>query len=232
MKLAIITGASTGIGYSAANLFLDESFTVVNVARREHNNPAVLNFCADLTDRAALSLVLEKLSLKVLQATEVALVHNAGYLASDSAVEPSEIELEKTLAVNVWAPTLLNKGLLALMPKGSSVLYVGSTLSEKAVAGSYSYVLSKHAVAGMMKASCQDLFGAGIHSACICPGFTDTAMLREHVPDNNVLQSIGANNAFGRLLEPEEIAKLIIWAHQNPVINGAVLHGHLGQKEY
>jgi NAD(P)-dependent dehydrogenase (short-subunit alcohol dehydrogenase family) len=109
---------------------------------------------------------------------------------------------------------------------------VGSTLSEKAVAGSYSYVLTKHAVAGMMKASCQDLFSTGIHSACICPGFTDTAMLREHVPDNDVLQSIGANNGFGRLVESDEIAALIVWAHQNPVINGAMLHGNLGQKEY
>ena len=39
-------------------------------------------------------------------------------------------------------------------------------------------------------------------------------------------------NSFGRLVEPEEIARLIFWSHSNPVINGAVLHGNLGQVEH
>lgn len=232
MKLAIITGASTGIGYAAALQFIEQGYTVINVSRREHDDPRVINLCTDLCDKPALIVLNQQLLSHVSQASEVALVHNAGYLFGDTAIAPNEAELEKTLAVNVWAPTLINKALLEHMPKTSSVLYIGSTLSEKAVAGSYSYALSKHAVAGMMKASCQDLFNLGIHSACICPGFTDTAMLREHIPDSDVLRTIGANNGFLRLVEPNEIANLIVWAHQNPVINGAILHGHLGQKEY
>ncbi len=232
MKLAIITGASTGIGYAAAIQFIQKGFNVINVSRRQHDHQAVVNHCCDLSDKVALSSLAALLAQEVKHADEVTLVHNAGYLAGDSALAPNETELETMLAVNVWAPTLLNKALLKVMPRNSSVLYVGSTLSEKAVAGSYSYVLSKHAVTGMMKASCQDLFGLGIHTACICPGFTDTIMLRTHIPDDEVLQTIGANNGFSRLVEPNEIAQLIVWAHHNPAINGSVLHANLGQKEY
>ena len=49
--------------------------------------------------------------------------------------------------------------------------------------------------------------------------------------DPEVAASIAGMNSFNRLIEPEEIAGLIHWAHHNPVINGAVLHANLGQKE-
>ena len=47
---------------------------------------------------------------------------------------------------------------------------------------SFSYVVSKHALVGMMRATCQDLAGREIHTACICPGFTDTEMFRDTRP--------------------------------------------------
>ena len=118
------------------------------------------------------------------------------------------------------------------MNAGSSIVYVGSTLSEKAVPNSYSYVVTKHAMIGMMRATCQDLAGAGIHTACVCPGFTNTEMLRAHVGDSqDVLNSIAAGSTFGRLIEPEEIARTICFAADNPVINGAIIHANLGQLE-
>jgi len=127
----------------------------------------------------------------------------------------------------------LNRALMPLMSNGSSVLYVGSTLSEKAVAGAYSYIVSKHAQLGMMRATCQDLMGRGIHTALICPGFTDTTMLRQHVGhDETVLTSLGQMNSYGRLIAPSEIGELILWAHHHPVINGSVMHGNLGQLEH
>ena len=66
----------------------------------------------------------------------------------------------------------------------------------------------------------------------VCPGFTDTEMLRNHLGNNEaLLTEIGSMNSFGRLIEPEEIASLLLWSHRNPVINGAVLHANLGQRE-
>ena len=128
------------------------------------------------------------------------------------------------------APNTLNRTALAHMQPGSSIIYVGSTLSEKAVPGSFSYVTSKPAMVGMMRATCQDLAGRDIHTACICPGFTDTEMLRHHVPAD-AMDVIQAMSAFNRLIHPEEIAETIFWAADNPVINGAIIHANLGQVE-
>ena len=85
----------------------------------------------------------------------------------------------------------------------------------------------------MMRATCQDLAGTGIHTCCICPGFTDTEMLRVHIGDDQeVVNSIASASTFGRLIEPEEIANTISFAAANPVINGAVMHTNLGQVEH
>ena len=71
---------------------------------------------------------------------------------------------------------------------------------------------------GMMRASCQDLAGTGIHTACICPGFTNTEMLRAHVGESEeTLQAIGGLSTFGRLIEPSEIADTIVFCAENPV---------------
>ena len=51
----------------------------------------------------------------------------------------------------------------------------------KAVPNSFSYILSKHAQVGIMRATRQDLMGKGIHTALINPGFTDTEMLQKHL---------------------------------------------------
>ncbi len=164
--------------------------------------------------------------------TSVSLVHNASQLLKDSALDCDSASLRAVLETNVVGINSLNQELLPLLPRSSSVIYIGSTLSEKAVPGSFSYVLSKHAQAGMMRATCQDLMGRGVHTAMVCPGFTDTEMLRTHLGDNpEVRAAISDMNAFGRMIEPEEIADLIAWVHANPVINGAVLHANLGQRE-
>ena len=114
----------------------------------------------------------------------------------------------------------------------SAIIYLGSTLAEKAVANSFSYVTSKHAVIGMMRATCQDLDGTGIHTACVCPGFTDTEMLQVHLGDDeDVLAGITKLSTFGRLITPEEIAATICFAALNPVVNGSVIHANLGQIE-
>ena len=232
MKVAIITGASVGIGRATAEAFLGEGFAVFNLARRACPIAAVTNLTCDLASAQTIHRCIDTLQATLAQSSEVALVHNASQMRKDSATACDSDSLQQVLATNVVAINSLNQRLLPLMPAGSSVLYVGSTLAEKAVRNSFSYVISKHAQLGMMRATCQDLMGSGIHTAMICPGFTDTEMLRTHLgSDPAVAAAIAGMNSFSRFIAPEEIAELIRWAHHNPVINGAVLHANLGQKE-
>ena len=150
----------------------------------------------------------------------------------DRAVDMDLKALRDTLELNVVTPCALNNLLTPQMATGSSILYVGSTLSEKAVANTASYVTSKHAVAGLMRATTQDLIGTGIHTAAICPGFTATEMLLTHVGDNaDVRAFLESMSAFNRLIEPAEIAKSLLFCAENPVINGSLIHANLGQVE-
>lgn len=234
--LAILTGASSGIGAAAAEQFIDQGYSVINISRRDCPVPGVETLHTDLADTASLTGTCDTLTARLQArngAAPVCLVHNASLMLKDRCDTTEDSALIEAISVNVLSINTLNRSLLTAMPQGSSVLYVGSTLSEKAVAGAFSYIVSKHAQLGMMRATCQDLMGRGIHTALICPGFTDTSMLRQHVGnDESVLESLGAMNSFGRLVSPIEIAELILWVHQHPVVNGSVMHGNLGQIEH
>ena len=230
MKTLIITGASAGIGLAAAKRFAAAGWAVTNISRRPCPLADVNHLQGDLAAsdfanglRAPLNAVLEA-------AQETVLVHNASRLLSDSAADTPSEQLRAVLEVNLVAANSLNRLAIPQMRPGSAVLYVGSTLAEKAVPNSYSYVVSKHALVGMMRATCQDLAGRGIHTACVCPGFTDTEMLRTHVPAE-AMPAVAGMSAYGRLIAPEEIAEALFWAAANPVVNGAVLHANLGQVE-
>lgn len=231
MKTLIVTGASKGIGLATAKTFLAAGYRVINLARTPAPIAEVENHRIDLALSDAEEQLNELMEL-VISDGEICLVHNAARLINDSALDANTEDLRELLNINVVAPHILNQAILPRMQAGSSIIYLGSTLSEKAVPNAYSYVISKHAVVGMMRSTCQDLAGTGIHTACICPGFTNTEMLRAHVGDDpEILQSIAAASTFGRLVEPQEIAAAIQFAAANAVMNGAVLHANLGQIE-
>ena len=232
MNTAIITGASVGIGKAGARAFLAKGYAVYNLSRRPCPVSGVNNISCDLASHDSIINACDVLLEVIGQSSSVALVHNACQMRKDSATQCDSESLREVLETNLVAVNSLNQHLLSHLPISSSVLYIGSTLSEKAVPGSFSYVISKHALLGMMRASCQDLMGSGVHTALICPGFTDTEMLRTHLGnDEEVMKAIASMNSFNRLIEPGEIAEFILWAHNNPVINGAVLHANLGQRE-
>lgn len=232
MKQVIISGASAGIGAATAARFVDAGWAVTNLSRRPCPVAGVTSIPCDFADPEAVVGVATELAAQVADADPLLLIHNASLLRNDRSGECDDASFREVLQINVAAPNALNTALLPLMKPGSAVIYVGSTLSEKAVPNSASYVTTKHATIGMMRATCQDLAGRGIHTACVCPGFTDTEMLRSHIgTDPATEQAVASMSAFGRLIDPDEIAETIVWAATHPVINGAVLHANLGQVE-
>ena len=163
---------------------------------------------------------------------EIVLLHNAAMMTKDTVKDIADHVLRDVLELNVVAPARLNTMLIPRMKAGSSIIYISSTLGTKAVANTHAYVVSKHAVLGQMRATCQDLVGSGVHTAAICPGFTETEMLSEHLGENPQLRAqIASGIAFGRIAQPSEIAETIYFASQNPVINGTIIDANLGQIE-
>lgn len=230
-KVLVITGGSRGIGLATIKLFVDDGYRAINISRSPTNLELATQIKADLSDPNWI----EKTQIQLLQSLaapdQITLIHNAALLLKDNI--NSAADFSRVMQINLIAAQQLNELLLPKMNSGSSILYVGSTLSKKAVANTLSYSTSKHAVLGLMRATCQDLIGSGIHTASVCPGFTDTEMLREHIgQDEEILEALGEANAFGRLVSPKEIASCLKFCSDSPAINGASIDAHLGQIEH
>lgn len=226
---AIITGASRGIGYAAAALFLQHNWRVINLSRKTCDLQGVTNIHTDFNafDPDA---VQAQLKAHLSQSTQMCVVHNASWYQHDSVDALPLQNIVDSLTVGVTVPSQLTQYCLPYMATGSSIIYMGSTLSEKAVKHAASYIVNKHAVVGLMRATCQDLDNRGIHTACICPGFTDTEMLRSHIgTDPTVQQQLTQTVSARRFATPEEMAQTIWFCANNAVINGSVIHANLGQ---
>ena len=231
-KTLVISGASKGIGLATAKRFSDSGYRVINISRSACPLDNVVNLGIDLLDADWPSKWQDKLLDALGKPEKMVLIHNAAMMTKDSVTDIDAAVLTKVLQLNVVAAAQLNGLLIPKMQQGSSILYVSSTLGTKAVANTHAYVVSKHAVVGQMRASCQDLAGTSIHTACVCPGFTETEMLKDHLGQNPELyDQITATIALNRLAQPSEIADTLWFCAQNPVINGSLIHANLGQIE-
>lgn len=234
IKVLVISGASKGIGLATAELFLKQGWKVINISRSRCLLDGVQNIAADFTEKGWESKVeqyFEK-AFGSMAPDRICLIHNSGTLIHDSSLAINADEFRRVLEVNVVAPVILNRIVFPLMKPTSSILYIGSTLSEKGIPQCASYVSSKHALAGIMKVTCQDLKGKGVHTVCVCPGFTATDMVVGHLAANpQVREDIMEMQLMGRLIEPVEIASVNLFCAENPSTNGAVFHCNLGQVE-
>ena len=230
-KVLIITGGSRGIGLATIQTFVAEGYRAINISRSPTNLDLATQINADLSETSWIEGIREQLLQSLGEPDQITLIHNAALLLKDNI--NSAADFSQVMQINLIAAQQLNELLLPKMNSGSSILYVGSTLSKKAVANTLSYSTSKHAVLGLMRSTCQDLIGSGIHTASVCPGFTDTEMLREHIgQDEEVMKMLGEANAFSRLVDPKEIARCLKFCSDNPAINGTSIDANLGQVEH
>lgn len=231
--IVIVTGASAGIGLAIAERFASLGHRVISLARRRCPVDVVENLLIDLAGQDVVPRLLPDLLAKLPAGQSVIhLIHNAAALPHDSALELDGAVLERTLRLNAVTPALLDAALIPRMAHGSSIIFVGSTLSEKGVPQRLSYVTGKHAMLGLMRATVQDVWGKGINTVCVAPGFVDTGMLRpvleaDPMFEREVLDMV----SFGRLLEPDEVAEIVEFATRTPAFNGALINANLGQRQ-
>ena len=227
----VITGGSRGIGKATIEVFIKNSWKIINISRTPCNIHGVHNFEIDLSQSNWVEKYQQDLQRAVQSTDKISLVHNASIFLNDDINTLAADSLRKVLEFNIVSTQSLNTLFLPNMRAGSSIIYIGSTLSEIGVPGRASYVISKHALVGMMRATCQDLAGTDITTCCVCPGFVNTTMLTDQVDKEMLAAVVKEKVSAGRLIEPHEIAELIYFCATHPVINGSVLHANLGQVE-
>lgn len=186
----IVTGAASGIGYAVASLFAREGDRVVLFDRDGESLRQAIEGIAseggeaeawigDVTDSAAISrfvgdLVASRGSIDVL-------VNCAGAFFFGPAEDVSDANWQQIVAVNLEGTFLWCREVAraAMLPAGAGVIInVASTAGLVAGPGSAPYTAAKHGVVGLTKALAVEWAGRGVRVNAVCPGLTETPMVR------------------------------------------------------
>jgi len=225
-KTALITGAASGIGRATALLFAHEGANVVLVDRNKDGGDKVAREICDAGGRAIFEYGDVTSAADCRRATERSvaqfggiqiLFNNAGIIRRASVVELSEAEWDAVMAVNAKSVFLMCREVIPIMARGQggSIINTASGWGLAGGARAAAYCASKGAVVLMTKAMAIDHGRQNIRVNCICPGDTDTAMLRGEAKQLGEAEdrflSESANRPLGRIGTPEEIAQAAVY---------------------
>jgi NAD(P)-dependent dehydrogenase (short-subunit alcohol dehydrogenase family) len=251
-KVAIVTGGASGIGRASAILFANEGAKVLVVDTDERNGRATLEaICAtgdegvfakaDVSCEEEVRAVIE-LALQRWERIDI-LFNNAGVLLVKSIVDMTGEEWDRVMSINVKAAFLAIKYAVPAMRSGGggAILNTGSIASFTGQLGTPAYSASKGAIALLTKSLALDLGRDRIRVNCICPGITDTPMLREHLGHGAEgeahIRARLARVPTGAILSPEDVARAALYLVSDDSIGiTGVLHvvdgGLLAAAEY
>ncbi len=224
-KTALITGGASGIGRATAILFGREGAAVVVQDLRAEGQATADAIVAaggratfvrgDVTRAADCRAAVEK-AVAEYGGLHV-LVNNAGIIRRASVVDTTEEEWDRVMAVNVKSVFLFSKAAIPVMARGGGGVIV-NTASGWGIDGgkdAASYCASKAAVVNLTRAMAIDHAGQNIRVNCVCPGDTDTPMLREEArqlgQDEKGFLARSAQRPLGRMGRPEEIARAMLF---------------------
>ena len=225
-KTALITGGAGGIGRATAMLFARQGAAVVIIDLSHEAGQEMAREItgaggraiferADVTRSADCRRAVER-TLREFGSIHV-LFNNAGIVRRASVIETSEEDWDAVMAVNVKSIFLMSREVVPIMVKarGGSIINTASGWGLAGGAQAAAYCASKGAVVLLTKAMAIDHGKHNIRVNCICPGDTDTAMLRSEARQLGETEdrflSDSAKRPLGRVGRPEEIAHAALY---------------------
>jgi NAD(P)-dependent dehydrogenase (short-subunit alcohol dehydrogenase family) len=217
-KVAVVTGAGSGIGRAIALRFAAEGATVVaaDVSGKERDvaeeaEGQVEPFTCDVTEERSILSLMEHCRERYGR-LEV-LANNAGIAGARARIHEMDMaEFDRVMAVNVRGSYLVLKHALPLLmeaPSGASVVNTASIGGFRATPGSSPYITSKGAQVMMTRVAALEYVEDGIRVNAVCPGTTQTAILDGSTPE--MLEMLSARIPMGRLGGPDEVANLALF---------------------
>jgi NAD(P)-dependent dehydrogenase (short-subunit alcohol dehydrogenase family) len=217
-KVAIVTGAGSGIGRATALRFAEEGARVVVVDWHEDGGAATVGSVRDAGGEA--HLVVADVSRAadaeriVAEAVRVfgrldALVNNAAVLVAKAVPELSEEEWDRVLGVNLKGVFLCSKQAILCFRRqggGGAIVNLASVNSFYAEGALAAYCAAKGGVQQLTRAMAIDHSAEGIRVNCICPGWIDTPMNAGFFADPAARAFADRLHALGRIGQPAEIA--------------------------
>ena len=239
-KIALITGAASGIGLAAAELFAREgaSLMLADIAQTrltaatknlQQYGAAVESSTGDLSLPGVARRVANE-SADRFGRIDI-LFNNAGIDLRGTIEETSEEALDRIISVNVKAAFFLTKHVIPHMGSlhGGSIINTSSAVALYPVAARVAYCTTKGAIVSFTKALALDLAPRNIRVNCICPGAVNTPLLQQDFAASKDpearLAGIIARYPIGRLAEADEIARVALFlaSSDSSYITGATI---------
>ena len=217
-EIALVTGASRGIGMSIARVLGAQGATVIGTATSEKGAQAISDYLAEAGITGS-GMVLNVTDADSVDATLKAitdqhggvsiLVNNAGITRDNLLMRMKDEEWQDIINTNLTSVYRLSKAVLRPMMKARKgrIISIASVVGISGNAGQTNYSAAKAGVIGFSKSLAREVGSRGITVNVVAPGFIDTDMTRE-LPDEvktNLLKSI----PLDRLGQPEEIAAAV-----------------------
>ncbi|UPT76076.1 MAG: SDR family oxidoreductase [Elusimicrobiota bacterium] len=232
MDIAIVTGASGGIGAAIAKLIHERSEGQLTLCLHYNGNAVAAQALSDSIPnsfivKADLATAEGRQALRdavLAKGTPFALINNAGI---DKPHEPalmiSEEGFDKLVATNLKAPLFLMRDFAKEMARNESgvIVNISSVLARKAVVGSAVYRATKAALEALTQQFASEIGPKGVRVVAVAPGFIETAMTKD-IPEEQ-RAGIKKDVALGAFGAPEAIAETVWHAIENQYLNGAVI---------
>ena len=219
-KVALITGASSGIGSAAAKLFAHEGWHVIGVARRKMNKPEGINhyISGDVSKVSDVQRIFDEITNE--EGRIDALINNAGIQICKPLVETTVEQWDAIMNTNVRSIFLCVKNAYPLMHEhGGSIVNVSSVHAIATSANIAAYAASKGAIVALTRAMAIELAHDNIRVNAVLPGAVDTLMLRagfkrghlEVSDPQRQIEELSRRTVIGRVGMPNEIAQAILF---------------------
>jgi NAD(P)-dependent dehydrogenase (short-subunit alcohol dehydrogenase family) len=223
-KIAIVTGAASGIGKATVELFRSEGAMVVGADVSDGAEMRCDAGCEDEVKRLVEGVVAQHGGLDIFFA-------NAGVSGGFASIaEQSADDWAEILRINLIGPFLAIKyaGRAIAKRGGGSIVCTASVAGLRSGAGGAAYSASKAGVINLVQTAAQQLSGSAVRVNAVCPGLIETGMTRpiyDLARAKGAESRIGELNPLGRGGGPEEIAKaaLFLASDESSYVNGAAL---------
>jgi 3-oxoacyl-[acyl-carrier protein] reductase len=233
-QMALVTGASRGIGRAIAVALAQRGFRVMGTATTESGAQAISEALSafpgskglvlNVTDPAAVDVAIDAI-LKEHGALHV-LVNNAGITRDTLAMRMKDDDWDAVLDTNLKAVFRMSRAVMRPMMKQrhGRIINITSVVGAMGNAGQANYAAAKAGVAGMTRALARELGSRNITVNCVAPGFIDTDMTRALTDEQQA--TLKAQIPLGRLGQPEDIAEAVAFlaSPQAAYITGTELH--------
>jgi 3-oxoacyl-[acyl-carrier protein] reductase len=219
-RVALVTGASRGIGQAIALALGQAGYLVVGTATTEAGAEAIGQFLAQsgvqgkglqlqVTEPGACEALIDAV-VKEYGRLDV-LVNNAGITRDNLAMRMKDEEWDAVIQTNLTAVFKLNRAVLRPMMKArwGRIIQITSVVGVSGNPGQANYAAAKAGVAGMSRALAREIASRGITVNCIAPGFIDTDMTRALSEDQ--ISALTAQIPAQRLGKPSDIAASVVF---------------------